>query len=347
MNIMVVDDESVQVETLSRGLKSKGYHIQEASNSEEALGYLNDNHKKIDMVITDYAMPGMDGMELLRKIRENHKSLPVIMMTAYGEKNLIIDALRNRCDSFIEKPFTLDQLIDEIERAQVTLVQNTNSHQLSELFRRLVHQINNPLMSIVGGAQLGMLELGDAEAIRKRMVGIIESTRRITGINKEILNIGYATEDKIEKVNIADILDDCLNMFGDLMILKEVSLEKELDAHQLSVTAHKFSLEQVFKNLILNAIDSMDSRPEKQLKVKAEIDEASSSITIDIHDTGCGIPEKFVDQIFNQHFTTKENGTGLGLLVVKDIVERHKGKVEVRSKAGEGTTFKVILPISE
>ncbi len=347
MNVMVVDDESAQIETLSRGLKSKGYQIQGASNGEEAMAHLNDNHKKIDIVLTDYAMPGMNGLELLRKIRKNHKSLPVIMMTAYGEKDLIIDALRNRCDSFIEKPFTLDKLISEIERAQVTLVQHTNSHQLSRHLHRLVHQINNPLASIMGCAQLGMLELGDAEAIEKRMVGIIESTQRITEINKEILNIGQFTEDKIEKVNIIEILDDCLNMFGDLMILKGVSGEKELDAHQLHVTAHRFGLEQIFKNLILNAIDSMDSRPEKRLKVKAEIDETSSSISIDIHDTGCGIPEKFVDQVFNQHFTTKENGTGLGLLVVKDIVERHKGKVEVRSKAGAGTTFKVIFPISK
>ena len=347
MNIMIVDDESVQVETLSRGLKSKGYQVYGAQNSEEALEYLNYNHEKIDMVITDYAMPGMDGMELLKKIRENHKFLPVIMMTAYGEKDLIIDALRNRCDSFIEKPFTLEQLIDEIERAKITLVQNTNSHQLSELLRRLVHQINNPLTSIMGCAQLGMLELDDAEAIEKRMMGIIESTQRIKGINQEILNIGQVTEEKIEKMNLAEILDDCLYMFGDLMTLKGVSLEKELDAHQLHVRAHRFSLEQVFKNLILNAIDSMDSRPEKRLKVKAEIDEASSSISVDIYDTGCGIPEKFVDQIFNQHFTTKEDGTGLGLLVVKDIVERHKGKVEVRSKAGEGTMFKVMLPISK
>jgi DNA-binding NtrC family response regulator len=71
---------------------------------------------KIDLVLSDYVMPGLNGIELLKRIRENHGSLPVILMTAYGEKDLIIEALRNRCDSFLEKPFTLDQLIQEIER---------------------------------------------------------------------------------------------------------------------------------------------------------------------------------------------------------------------------------------
>jgi DNA-binding NtrC family response regulator len=116
MNILVVDNEEVQIETLKRALRSKGYQVLKALNAIEALEQLNAMTYRIDMVLTDYVMPGKDGIELLKKIREIHGELPVIIMTAYGEKGMLIDAIRNRCDGFIEKPFNVDQLINEIER---------------------------------------------------------------------------------------------------------------------------------------------------------------------------------------------------------------------------------------
>ncbi|UCE75222.1 MAG: response regulator [Methanomassiliicoccales archaeon] len=117
MNILVVDDDALQLETLRRGLKNKGYQVLEALSGKEAVKcFARSNMAKIDLVLSDYLMPGMNGIELVKKIRQNYGSLPVILMTAYGEKELVIEALRNRCDSFIEKPFTLDQLMQEIER---------------------------------------------------------------------------------------------------------------------------------------------------------------------------------------------------------------------------------------
>jgi DNA-binding NtrC family response regulator len=116
MNILVVDDEEVQIQSLKRVLRSKGYQVFKALNAIQALEQLNAMTYRIDMVLTDYVMPGKDGIELLKKIREKHGELPVIIMTAYGEKGVLIDAIRNRCDGFIEKPFNADQLINEIER---------------------------------------------------------------------------------------------------------------------------------------------------------------------------------------------------------------------------------------
>ena len=116
MNILVVDDEEVQVETLKRALRSKGYQVFKALSAVEALEQLHEMTYRIDVVLTDYVMPGKDGIELLKKIRESYEELPVIIMSAYGEKEMLIDALRNRCDGFIEKPFNVDQLIGEIER---------------------------------------------------------------------------------------------------------------------------------------------------------------------------------------------------------------------------------------
>jgi DNA-binding NtrC family response regulator len=112
--ILVVDDKIVQLKTLRRGLRIKGYQVVEAISGKEALDHLiKDN--KIDIVLTDYAMPEMNGIELLQKIRENNKTIPVIIMTAYGDKGLVVKAMHHQCNGFIDKPFDMDELLEEIK----------------------------------------------------------------------------------------------------------------------------------------------------------------------------------------------------------------------------------------
>lgn len=345
MNIMIVDDEAIQLDSLNRGLRSKGYQVQGMGCPEEALSFLNDHEGPVDLVITDYAMPGMNGMELLKQIRERHKSLPVIMMTAYGEKSLVIDAMRHRCDSFIEKPFTLDELLQEIQRAEINRVQNADSHHLMQLIPKLIHQANNPLQAIMGSAELGMFELDDVEAMKDRLTSIVEATARIRTINKGILNLGRSVEDKMAPVGISTIIDDCLHMFQDLITLKGIQVNPLLIPKV--VLGNRFGLEQLFKNLFLNAVDAMDGRPEKLLNVRMEMDGDAQSISIYVEDSGCGIPCDKIDTVFSTYYTSKENGTGLGLAVIKDIVEKHRGHIQVRSEVGKGTSFIVELPVMQ
>ncbi|NVL89431.1 MAG: response regulator [Desulfobacterales bacterium] len=351
MNILVVDDEKVQLETLKRGLRSKGHEVAGALSAKDAIRHLEDstlrhlkNGAKIDLVLTDYSMPEMNGLELLKRIRKDHGSLPVIMMTAYGEKDLIIDALRNRCDSFIEKPFTLDQLMQEIERAKISILENANTDQLSDLIPEFLHQINNPLTSIIGSAELAMLKSNNAEAIKKLLTGIMTATEEIQAISKELLTLGQTTKDEIEKVDIMVLLDDCIDMFKDLLLLKGITVEKDFSGRDVCLSGNKFGLEQAFKNLILNAIDSMEDTPEKILKIKVTADEKTSSVSIHVEDTGCGIPKELVDKIFTPYFTKKKDGTGLGLPVVKRVVAEHKGVIRVHSQVGKGTIFRVRFP---
>jgi DNA-binding NtrC family response regulator len=124
VNVLIVDDEIVQVENLSIGLSSRGYYILQAPSGHEALNLLKNEAIKIDLVITDYAMPEMNGMALLQNIRRRHGNLPVIMMTAYVQRDIVLDALRNQCNGFIDKPFTLEQLLQEIDRVKSNELRN-------------------------------------------------------------------------------------------------------------------------------------------------------------------------------------------------------------------------------
>jgi DNA-binding NtrC family response regulator len=119
MNILVVDDEAVMLESIRIGLESNGHRVFQAHSAQEALDQLYFNGHRIDLVATDYLMPTMNGIDLLKAIRRRHPTLPVILITAYADKWLAIEALKNRCDSLIEKPFSLDQLVAEIERIKL------------------------------------------------------------------------------------------------------------------------------------------------------------------------------------------------------------------------------------
>lgn len=114
MNILIVDDEKTMIETLRRGLRTKGFKVLEALSGAEALEIINTG-TDIELVISDYAMPKMNGIELVNAIRKT-SAVPVILMTAYGDKAIVVEAMRNKCNGFIDKPFTLESLITEIKR---------------------------------------------------------------------------------------------------------------------------------------------------------------------------------------------------------------------------------------
>jgi len=117
MNVLIVDDDLTQLETLRRGLRSKGYNVFEASSGKEALNLFKDTKiNQIHLVLTDYVMPEMNGLELLKRIREQSNSLPIIIMTAYIKNDLLVDVMRFNCNSVIEKPFSLSKLHDEIQK---------------------------------------------------------------------------------------------------------------------------------------------------------------------------------------------------------------------------------------
>jgi signal transduction histidine kinase len=344
MNILVVDDEIDHIESLRRGLRQKGHSVLQADSASNALHILDDHGIGIDLIITDYSMPGMDGIELLENVRKNFGSLPVIIMTAYGRKDLVIQALRKRCDGYIEKPFTLVQLTQEIERVRGNSVKNAMPDELNCSISMLLHQINNPLTAISGTAEMALYSLNDPDAIKEHLAIILAASEKIRRINQEILQVGKQSKPKLGVVNVSSVLNECLSMFSCILDLKNVSLEKHISPDGY-VWGDKFSLEQLFKNLILNSIEAMDFGNWKQLGVVLSMPEGSSSVSVTIEDTGCGIPEETMDEVFKPYFTRKIQGTGLGLAVVKKVAEAHNGEVRIESQVGKGSRFTVVLPV--
>jgi signal transduction histidine kinase len=157
-------------------------------------------------------------------------------------------------------------------------------------------------------------------------------------------------------IDLKDVITETINMFRNSPESRNIDIRAKLE-DSLVINGDSRQLKQVFWNLLLNASHAMleggklivDSRHKTQVSSLGSgvLGPASGFIEITVSDTGNGIPSDNIEKIFDPFFTTKDSGTGLGLAVVHRIIEGHKGKIEVKSKEGEGTSFKITLPMAK
>lgn len=243
MRILVVDDESMQRETLRRGLRREGFEVFEAESALHALAWLgSEEGRAVDLLLTDFSMPGMNGLELVKQVRLRLPLVPVIMMTAYGEKELVIDAMREGCRLFLEKPFTLDRLRAEIDHAREEFARLRALDRVGRDIPLLAHQINNPLAAIMGTAELALLELDDREKLKGQLDRILVASQKIREINRQVM--GTAPTDAANRAaaprptgafDPREALDACLSLFEELLCLKGIRVERDYEPGSLTV----------------------------------------------------------------------------------------------------------------
>ena len=342
--ILVVDDEQSILKALSMGLSSEDFEVDVAADGTSGIRL--GSRQDYDILIADLCLPDMDGLEVIRNIKRTSPEIIPIIITGRGSKESSIEAVRLHVSDYLEKPIDLASVRNSIKRGleERAINRKTIQKQLGQL----VHQINNPLMSIMGSAELAIGELNETEAIKLKQYfnNIINATQRISKLNQELMKAGQSSEGEIEKLDTRSLLEDCLSTFKDLLFLKGVSVEKDLAGLELPARGSRFKFEQIFKNLILNAIASMEGMPKRLLKITGTVDMAVSLMSVHIEDTGCGIPAESLGKIFTPYFTTKENGNGLGLAIAQKLAKELGCNIAVKSRLRIGTIFMVNIPIA-
>jgi signal transduction histidine kinase len=221
----------------------------------------------------------------------------------------------------------------------------TRSHKLSdlgELAGSIAHEIKNPLISIQGFAKR-IQNTKEAEKIAK-YAGLIEKEAgRLSTVLTKLLEFSRMDQPKKESFDVNGIVDDTvLFMEHHLTRFKNVRLLLEKESRLPYIEAEKVHIQQTLVNIIMNAAQAMPGGGQIRIRTEKEGGHVSISVT----DEGAGIKEEDLGRIFEPFFTTKEKGegTGLGLSLCKRLVEANGGKIEVVSKIGKGTTFRVLIP---
>jgi len=220
----------------------------------------------------------------------------------------------------------------------------------------MAHEIKNPLQSIKTFTQLLPRRYEDPD-FRKTFSEVVPpEVQRIDDIVSQLLDFARPKPAMFEQQDLATVISDVLALVANQIKKRDIDVVMKIPPGLPPLVGDTHQLKQVFLNLFLNAIEAMSDRPERRLYVKlAEgygrlpgLDngslEQSPCFRITVTDTGCGIPPENIQQLFNPFFTTKANGSGLGLSVVHSIVEEHGGEISVTSESGVGTTFNLMLP---
>ncbi len=218
---------------------------------------------------------------------------------------------------------------------------------LGQLAAGAAHEIRNPLTAIRSTVQY--LGKGIQDIEKQEMVNeLMEEVDRINKIVQGMLSFSKPSELETANVDIEQLLHQSLVLLNNAIVKQQVSVDFNVRVKNTTVVADPAQLKQVFLNVILNAVEAMEDQEEKRLTLNIEggrpMDYQSRYLLVSITDSGKGIGYEDVENVFNPFYTTKKDGTGLGLPISYGIINRHGGEMEINSLSGTGTTILIKLP---
>lgn len=282
--------------------------------------------------------------ELTRQILQPlGRAMSYTQRIATGDFSMIRPKRKYR-DEFSNLVVAINRMILELRKNQEQLLQSRKMAAVGTLTAGIAHELNNPLNNISITTE-ALLEMGDEyppEQIRKMLGDIFTQTERAGGAVRNLLDFTRVDHSHLGPVDVVELVRASLRLVGNELLLNNIDTCTELADGLPRVRGNFRSLQQLFLNLFLNAIQAMPDGG--TLSVRA-CKEDEKHVRVDVADTGCGIAKECIDRIFEPFFTTKPmgQGTGLGLSVSYGIVQEVGGRIEVRSEEGKGTTFSVFL----
>lgn len=377
INILLVDDENDFRQIIAKRLKRRGINVREADRGEKALQMLED--APVDVVIMDVKMPGMDGIECLKRIKEKYDLLEVIMLTGHADIHGGVEGIKSGAFDYLSKPIELEHLVRKIKQAfhkiqrilaekearafkeqvQQQMVVAERLVALGTMASGVAHEINNPLAVIQDSAGWlqQILEKPDMQGIPRRD----DFNKGLERINKAVKRAGKITQQLLQavktqttemadpstfvEVDLKKLSEEAITLVEPEAALKNIVIHLETKEPRLSAWTDSLQLLQVLLNLLSNSIQATEEGGRIIVRLNAAMEEAK----IIVKDTGCGISKENISRIFEPFFTTKEadQGTGMGLYVSWGIITGLGGLISVESEVNKGTTFTITLPVKK
>lgn len=361
--ILVVDDVESNVMLLRALLKTEHYNVISADGGEQALETIASEHP--DLILLDIMMPGLSGFDVSQRLKSSAEycDIPIIFLTALNGYDDIVRGFQLGGNDFITKPFNKNELKVRIKHqisllaAKRLIIKQTEELRSiimgrDKLYSVIAHDLRGPLGSIKMILNL-MLCSVDGKAIGQDMLDMLRMANQTTEDVFTLLdNLLKWTKSQIGRLNvayqtldIADILSDGIEIFATTAELKGIKFVFE--PKTCSVCVDNDMVKTVVRNLLSNAIKFSN----KGDSIFINIDDSDADfVTVSIQDTGCGIKAEnqskllVIDTHFSTFGTNNEEGSGLGLLLCADFVEKNGGRLWFDSVEDEGSTFSFTLP---
>jgi len=360
--ILVADDNVDMCEYLGVILRPH-WEVELVEDGRAALASAIDNPP--DLILSDVMMPDMDGVALVRALRENTKTAatPVILLSARTGEEAVIEGLETLADDYMFKPFSSRELLTRIrthlrmssvrQRLQAQLVIADRMSAVGMLAAGVAHEINNPLAVVISNLDLVLDELHKApqpsspgaSELEMMVKEARQGADRVAQIVSGMKTLARAGEERRTALDVRSLLKLSVNVaFNGLE--QRARIVEDFASVPL-IEADEARISQVFVNLLVNAAQSLPEghMQQNQVRISTRTD-ALGRCVVEINDTGRGIAPEILDRIFDPFFTTKAigEGTGLGLSICHRIVSAIGGELTAQSELGVGSTFRIVLP---
>lgn len=366
VNILIVDDRPENLLSLESIIEGPNRNIIKAESGNEALKLaLKDTFA---LIITDVQMPEMDGFEMVSILRMNPKMklVPIIFATAISKDDQYVhQGYSEGAVDYLFKPLDatvvaakVDIFVTLYRQNHLMQIQNDELVKLNENKNKFLgmaaHDIRNPLLVIEQYSKFILEDNNEPQSDIYKNASIIHaSSRFIHDLVDELLDVtkieSGTFEIKKENVEIKELIENSVKLNSIFSNRKEIEIISEIDDTLTTVGLDLSKINQVLNNLISNAIKYSD----KNTKVTIKASKVEQQLRIDVIDQGKGVKKSEFKKLFEAFQTTStvgtdgEKSTGLGLLIVKKIVEGHGGKMEVKSEVNVGSAFSFLIPLVE
>ncbi len=377
IDLLLVDDEKDFREILVKRLGRRGLHVREAEGGEAALRLMQ--AQPVDVIVMDVKMPGLNGIEALKRIKALYPTAEVIMLTGHANTQDGVEGIKAGAFDYLSKPIEIDHLVRKITQAQNKIRRSRAAQQETEFRERITqqmvvaerlaalgtmasgvaHEINNPLAVIQDAAgwlqqimakpeMTGMPRRADFEKALDRIHKAVQRARRITQQLLQVVKTQtaeLADPAGMTEVRLKELAEEAIALVEPEAALKNVKISLESSGSHPVAWADPYQLLQVLLNLLTNSIQATAAGGRVTVSLQASVEAAK----IAVQDTGSGISPENLTHVFEPFFTTKGvgQGTGMGLYVSWGIVARLGGLITVESQVGQGTTFTITLPVKK
>ena len=240
----------------------------------------------------------------------------------------------------------LENSYNRLREAQERMVHSTRLAAIGELAASIAHQINNPLMTVIGDSFLLLKQVDPNSPARLSAEAITRAATRAGEVVHRLLDFSRVRTLTMTPININKSLERAIGLVRSQIEPHAAEIRSIFHADLPTVNASDDHLQDIWINLLLNARDAVSERGGGFIEIETNLNEEEQIVEVTIRDNGVGITADDQRRIFDPFYTTKEKGTGLGLAICADVIKQHNGSISVESQPGIGTTFKLQLPFA-
>ena len=364
--VMLVEDNPILLESIAFELEMRGYDVMQAIDGRVALDLLNVTDHTPDIIVSDIAMPNMDGYMLLESVRQNQKwnNVPFLFLTALDSKNASRTGRELGVDDYLTKPFQPEDLVIAMENklSRIAQFRQAAEVQMDDVRRQLLHmlsqELRSPLTYIFGGAEMLEEYLGDLpnETAHDMLRLVQTGVKRLNRLVNNILYLVTIDSGHLKRIieqygspfEVMDIVNTAVRTIRDNPQFADRDLQVEVNGPDEPLYIH--GVDEYLVMMVAEILHNAFKYSPQRATITVNVARVGVNVRIVIQDQGPGIPPEKIDSVWDRfmqmhHEDYEQQGSGLGLSLVRETARLHGGDCGIASQPGVGTTVTLQLPL--